>query len=454
MIRLDWLGPAELEALKLSLRVSFWATLSTLPLGIFVAYALARWRFPGRHLVNGLVHLPLILPPVVTGYLLLLTFGVQGPVGRVLDELGIVVAFRWTGAALAAGIMAFPLMVRAIRLSIEAVDPKLEQAAATLGRVALAGFCNGDVAVDPAGCHRRCNPGLCQGDGRVRGATITFVSNIPGQTQTLPSAVYAFLQVPGAEGAAMRLVIISIIIAMSALLLSEYIGRRCGSQGGWIMTLSVHMRHDLPDLRLEVGFDAPPGVTVLFGRSGSGKTTIVNAVAGLVRPKAGRVAIEDWVLFDIEKNLWLPPHRRRLGYIFQEGRLFPHLTVRQNLSYGRWFAPKNEQREDPGKVIDMLGIGHLLDRRPAGLSGGEKQRVAIGRALLASPRLILADEPLAALDEERKAEILPYFERLRDEVSIPILYVTHSATESCAPCDLGCGAAGWQSCSPRPGPRT
>lgn len=195
------------------------------------------------------------------------------------------------------------------------------------------------------------------------------------------------------------------------------------------MSLSVHLRHDLPDLRLDLSFDAPSGVTVLFGRSGSGKTTVVNAVAGLLRPQTGRVAIDGWKLFDTQQNLWLPPHRRRLGYIFQEGRLFPHMTVRQNLYYGQWFAPKRARRENPDKVIEMLGIGHLLDRRPAGLSGGEKQRVAIGRALLASPRLILADEPLAALDDARKAEILPYFERLRDEVSVPILYVTHSAAE-------------------------
>ncbi len=195
------------------------------------------------------------------------------------------------------------------------------------------------------------------------------------------------------------------------------------------MSLSVRLQHSLPGIDLDLTFDAPPGVTVLFGRSGSGKTTVVNAVAGLLRPQAGRVAVDDWVLFDTDSQNWLPPHKRRLGYIFQEGRLFPHLTVRQNLAYGRWFAPRKAKRENPDKVIEMLGIGHLLDRRPAMLSGGEKQRVAIGRALLASPRLILADEPLAALDDARKAEILPYFERLRDEVSVPILYVTHSAAE-------------------------
>jgi molybdate transport system ATP-binding protein len=156
---------------------------------------------------------------------------------------------------------------------------------------------------------------------------------------------------------------------------------------------------------------------------------VVNAVAGLLRPQAGRIAVDGHVLLDTAQRVFLPPHRRRIGYVFQEGRLFPHLTVRQNLTYGRWFAPKEAPREDLGRVVEMLGIGPLLDRRPGALSGGEKQRVAIGRALLSAPEIILADEPLAALDDARKAEILPYFERLRDEVEVPILYVSHSAAE-------------------------
>ncbi len=191
------------------------------------------------------------------------------------------------------------------------------------------------------------------------------------------------------------------------------------------MTLSVRLRHQLPGFALDVDFEAPPGLTVLFGRSGSGKTTIINAVAGLMRPDTGRIAVDGRVLCD--EGVWLPPHRRRLGYVFQEARLFPHLTVRQNLLYGRFFARRTGARLDD--VVEMLGIGALLDRRPGALSGGERQRVAIGRALLAAPEMILADEPLAALDEARKAEILPYFERLRDEAKIPILYVSHSPVE-------------------------
>lgn len=195
------------------------------------------------------------------------------------------------------------------------------------------------------------------------------------------------------------------------------------------MTLSVSLQHRLGAFDLDIAFEAPTGITVLFGRSGAGKTTIINAVAGLLTPQAGRIASDGTVLLDSTTGRNLPPHKRRVGYIFQEARLFPHLTVRQNLGYGRWFAPKTAPREDMARIVDLLGIGHLLNRRPAGLSGGEKQRVAIGRALLASPHILLADEPLAALDEQRKAEILPYFERLRDEVSIPILYVSHAATE-------------------------
>jgi molybdate transport system ATP-binding protein len=195
------------------------------------------------------------------------------------------------------------------------------------------------------------------------------------------------------------------------------------------MSLEVRLRHAFEAFTLDAAFTAPQGITVLFGRSGSGKTTVVNAVAGLLKPDDGRVAVDGTLLTDTAGRVHLPPHRRRVGYIFQEGRLFPHLSVRQNLNYGAWFAPKGAPRESMARVVDLLGIGHLLERRPGALSGGEKQRVAIGRALLSAPRLILADEPLAALDEARKTEILPYFERLRDEVAVPILYVSHAASE-------------------------
>ena len=221
----DWLTPDEWRAVALSLRVSFWATLVSLPVGIAVAYVLARYRFWGRQLLNGLVHLPLILPPVVTGYLLLLTFGRKGAVGAFLDQaFGLVFAFRWTGAALAAAVMAFPLMVRAIRMAIEAVDPRLEAAAGTLGASRPWVFVTVTLPLILPGIVAGAILGFAKAMGEF-GATITFVANIPGQTQTLPSAIYAYLQVPGGDAAAFRLVLVAIAIAMLALLLSEWVGR-------------------------------------------------------------------------------------------------------------------------------------------------------------------------------------------------------------------------------------
>ncbi|SEN21085.1 molybdate transport system permease protein [Loktanella fryxellensis] len=222
---IDWLPPDAWQAVALSVQVSVWAVLCSLPLGILVAYALARWEFPGKQVLNGLVLLPLILPPVVTGYLLLTTFGRQGAVGRMLEEwFGIVVAFRWTGAALAAAVMAFPLMVRAIRLAIEAVDPRIEQAAATLGASPAWVFATVTLPLILPGVIAGLILAFAKAMGEF-GATITFVSNIPGQTQTLPSAIYSVLQVPGGDAQAARLVVVAIVIAMAALLLSEWVSR-------------------------------------------------------------------------------------------------------------------------------------------------------------------------------------------------------------------------------------
>jgi len=195
------------------------------------------------------------------------------------------------------------------------------------------------------------------------------------------------------------------------------------------MSLSVDLRHRQGAFELQLAFEATGGVTALWGASGAGKTTVVNAVAGLLRPDAARIALEGEVLVDTKTRVWLPPHRRGLGYVFQEARLFPHLDVRANLTYGARFADRSRQGPTLEQVAEMLDIAPLLPRRIGRLSGGERQRVAIGRALMSKPRLLLLDEPLAALDAARKADILPYLERLRDEARVPILYVSHQIDE-------------------------
>lgn len=215
----------EWQALSLSLKVALTSTLLSLLPAVWIAYLLARKQFVGKSALNAVVHLPLILPPVVTGYLLLLGFGTQGPIGAFLAQFGIVFAFRWTGAALAAAVMAFPLLVRAIRLSVEAVDPKLEAAAATLGATPRWVFLTVTLPLIAPGVLAGWVLAFAKAMGEF-GATITFVSNVPGQTQTIPSAIYSQLQVPGGEDAALRLVLISISVSVSALLVSEWMAQR------------------------------------------------------------------------------------------------------------------------------------------------------------------------------------------------------------------------------------
>jgi molybdate transport system ATP-binding protein len=193
--------------------------------------------------------------------------------------------------------------------------------------------------------------------------------------------------------------------------------------------LRVDVTKQLGEFSIEASFASEGRVTGLFGASGAGKTSLINMIAGLLRPDRGFIAIDGETLDDSKANLHIPAHRRRIGYVFQDARLFPHLDVRGNLDYGRRMNGLADDSAQRKRVTDLLDIGNLLDRRPGQLSGGERQRVALGRALLAQPRLLLLDEPLGSLDEERKLEILPYLVRLRDEANVPMVYVSHDAGE-------------------------
>ncbi|GGC10503.1 molybdate ABC transporter permease [Novosphingobium endophyticum] len=227
---MDWLTPEEWGILLLSLKVSGVAIVVTLPVAFALAWVLARWRFPGKVLVDALVHLPLVLPPVVTGWLLLLAFGTNAPLGRFLDDyLGLTFLFRWTGAALAAAVMALPLMVRAIRLSLEAVDRRLESAARTLGAGRIRTFASITLPLASSGILAALVLGLARSIGEF-GATITFASNIPGETRTLPLAIYGALQIPGSELQVVRLAVLSVLLSVGALVLSEWLARRSGGR--------------------------------------------------------------------------------------------------------------------------------------------------------------------------------------------------------------------------------
>jgi len=193
--------------------------------------------------------------------------------------------------------------------------------------------------------------------------------------------------------------------------------------------LAVDIEKRLGDFDIKVAFESKGSVIALFGSSGSGKTSIVNMIAGLIKPDRGRITLDDTVLFDSTARVNVPVHRRRIGYVFQEGRLFPHMSVAANLDYGRRMSGLAHDDGEQRRIVGLLDIGHLLDRRPGKLSGGERQRVAVGRALLMRPRLLLLDEPLASLDVARKREILPYLVRLRDEAKVPMVYVSHHPGE-------------------------
>lgn len=196
--------------------------------------------------------------------------------------------------------------------------------------------------------------------------------------------------------------------------------------------IEVAIRHGYGDFSLDVAFTAGEGVTVLFGPSGAGKTTVVRALAGILRPRWGRIVLDGETLIDTDRGIFVPKHRRRIGCVFQDALLFPHLSVRGNLAFGRWFANAAARRAFPvsqDEIVELLGIGPLMHRMPARLSGGERQRVALGRALLAAPRLLVMDEPLASLDQQRKDEVLPYLVRLQAASGVPVVYVTHSREE-------------------------
>ncbi len=375
------LSAAESDALLLSLSVAARSVAFNLPFAILVAWLLTRTRFAGRTVFDAFVHLPLVLPPVVVGYLLLLLFGVRGPIGGWLYEhFGIQLAFTSTGAALATAVMSFPLVVRSIRIALEGLDRGLEEAARTLGAGPLDRFFSITLPLIAPGILAGAVTAFAAGLGEF-GAVITFASNIPGETRTLPLALYTALQTPDGDALAARLALISFSLGLAGPA-GGRVPRAAPAPHAGPATMSmlrVQLRKRRGEFSLDVDFGAPvPGITALFGRSGCGKSTLISLIAGLLSPDAGKVQIGDDVLVDTERHLEVDARHRRIGVVFQDARLFPHLSVLGNLQYGARRLPRGTPAPIGfDDVVALLGLGAIDVATPTRIVG---RREATGGA--------------------------------------------------------------------------
>ncbi|QDY76626.1 ABC transporter permease [Streptomyces qinzhouensis] len=437
-------SPGVTEALGLSLLVSGWALGLSLLLGVPLAWLLARTDIPGKALVRTLVMLPMVLPPTVGGVALLLGFGRRGLLGPWLEEtFGITLPFHTSGAVIAATFVAMPFLVISLEGALNGLRPEYEETAASLGASPLRVFCT--VTVPMAA------PGLIAGAALTWaralgefGATITFAGNLPGVTQTLPLQVYLLLQEEPAAATSVSLLLLAIAMAVLIALRGRWTGG-AGADRREAVARAEPADAPEPDdapppdpgdrwaLHAEVtGFtrlvlDADPGTTVaVVGPNGAGKTTLLRALLGLT-PRA-RAALR---LGDDEVT-GLPPHRRSVAWVPQNGALFPHLTALGNTAYGlrAHGVPRAEARREARRWLDRLGVGGLAHHRPAQLSGGQAQRVALARALAARPRLLLLDEPLAALDQTTRARVRHLLRRHLDAFGGVCLIVTHDPVEA------------------------
>lgn len=440
-------SPGVTEALRLSLLVSFWALGFSLLLGVPLAWLLARVEFPGKALVRSLVLLPMVLPPTVGGVALLLGFGRRGLLGPWLENtFGITLPFHTWGAVVAATFVAMPFLVISLEGALAGLRPRYEETAASLGASPVRVFFTVTLPMVAPGLIAGAALTWARALGEF-GATITFAGNLPGTTQTLPLQVYLLLQ--DQPEAAISVSLLLLAIAMMVLI---------ALRGRWTGTPSDRSRKPAPpaddaepppavtpedlkspasqehwSLHAEVtGFnrltlDAEPGTTIaVVGPNGAGKTTLLRALLGLTPRAHAALRLGDT---DVGE---LPPHRRGVAWVPQDGALFPHLTALANTAYGlrAHGVPRAEARRAAQQWLDRLGVGHLAHRKPAQVSGGQAQRVALARALAARPRLLLLDEPLAALDQTTRAQVRHTLRTHLDGFGGVCLIVTHDPVEA------------------------
>ncbi len=461
--------PELLQITLFTFGVALLATLLILPPGIALGWLLARRNWRGKVLVETFVALPLVIPPVATGLILLKLFGKHGPLGALCQSVfGVEIVFTWRAVVIATAAMSLPLLVRAARVAFEEVPERLEQVARTLGAGPWRTFFTISLPLARRGLAAGTVLAFARALGEF-GATVMIAGMIPGETVTLALGIYHEVQL-GNDSAALGLLGVSVALAFGALATSEWLLRRrvadragakpappaegrtsgataanpryAGRPEGAPHAQAAAPRLSLDrvrwaagDFSLEVDAIFGGGATGLFGVSGSGKSTLVELIAGLRRPQAGRISLGETVLADAGAGIFLPAQQRRIGFVPQDGALFPHLTVQGNLRFAERRAPAQGRAERRAQVCALLGIGGLVGRAVGSLSGGERQRVALARALVSAPRLLLLDEPLAALDAARKEAILPHLRRVRDELGLPMLFVSHSREEVLGLCD-------------------
>ncbi|MGA4798223.1 ABC transporter permease [Streptomyces lavendulocolor] len=451
--------PEAVEALKLSLVVSFWSLGLSLLLGVPLAWLLARVSFPGKALVRSLVLLPMVLPPTVGGVALLLAFGRRGVLGPWLEDwFGVTLPFHTSGAVVAATFVAMPFLVITLEGALAGLDRRYEETAASLGASPFRVFRTVTLPIVAPGLVAGAALTWARALGEF-GATITFAGNLPGRTQTLPLQVYLLLQEQPEAATSVSLLLLAVAMAVLVALRGRWsaaprghapaatdrrpdadadadartgAGDRTapplpepaadvpGDSGRWALHAEIT---GFADLVLE----APPGTTVaVVGPNGAGKTTLLRALLALTDRAHARLALGGT---DVTG---LPPHRRAVAWVPQDGALFPHLTALANTAYGprAHGVPRGEAAKDAQRWLDRLGVGHLAHRRPAQLSGGQAQRVALARALATRPRLLLLDEPLAALDQTTRAHVRHTLRRHLDGFGGVCLIVTHDPVEA------------------------
>lgn len=433
MLTAEELLPIKLT-LELALITTVFLLLVATPLAWWLSHTKSKWRAP----ISSIVTLPLVLPPSVLGFYLLVAMGPSGPLGKLTEALGIgLLTFTFPGLVIGSIVYSMPFAVQPLQAAFESIGKRPLEVAATLGAKPLDAFFNVVLPLAKPGFVTAALLTFAHTIGEF-GVVLMIGGNVPGKTQVVSTEIYSYVEAMEygkAHWLAGGMVVFSFFVLLGLTLLNRhnervmpYFSRLLICMSDSLSSASLLLPRE-DGFRLECSFEFPNfGITVLFGASGSGKTTVLRCIAGLERAK-GFVKVDGVYWQNDEQKLFLPTWERPLGYVFQEASLFPHLTAKQNIEFAVKRSKSTDARSRMEEAIDLLGIRGLLGRKPAQLSGGERQRVAIARAVATEPKIMLFDEPLAALDFKRKSEIMPWLEKLKTNLKIPMLYVTHSAEE-------------------------